>query len=87
MNRIIKKKPVDGTPLTFAKMGAKPVKQQTADIENAADAKKPGDAAEDVKAAGQQKGSNQGSKKVIKKKGGNANFFAKKAATALAAKA
>lgn len=86
MNRIIKKKPVSGTLLNFAKMGAKPAKQQTGDVNTVA-TKKPGDAAEDVSAAGQQSGSSQGSKKVIKKKAGNANFFAKKAATALAAKA
>lgn len=77
---LIKKKPVDDTKLKFAPFGSKPVKPQTADVENVADAAKPGDAAEDAKAGGQQKASKKGSKKA----GGQANLYAKKAAAALA---
>jgi hypothetical protein len=66
---LLKKKPVDDTKLNFAKMGAKPIKP---DVENAADAKKPGDKKEDVK------------KSAKKKKGPGLSFYSKKAAAALA---
>lgn len=53
-------------PLMFTKSSAKP------DVENAADAKQPGDAKEDAKPA--------------KKKGKGASFFANKAAAAFVKK-
>lgn len=73
---LIKKKPADNTKLTFPPMGAKPkgFTKTPPDVENAADAKKPGDAKED--AADQ--------KKPKAKKG--ASFFANKAAQAFVKK-
>jgi hypothetical protein len=74
----VKKKPVDDTKLTFPPMGAKKsVLQRVSkpDVENAADAKKPGDAAEDAKDS-----------KKTKKAPAKANKFAAKAAAALAAR-
>lgn len=64
-SRLITKKPIDDTPLNFKPMGAKP------DIENAADAKKPGDKKEDA---------------ADMKKSKKPNKFASKAAQALAGK-
>lgn len=76
---LIKPKAKDDTKLIFAPMGKKPAKKgqnpfAKPDVENAADAKQPGDAKED--AADQ--------KKTKTKKSGS--YFAKKAATILAAK-
>lgn len=73
---LIKKKPADDTKLSFQPMGAKPQsvlqKVTKPDVENAADAKMPGDKKEDA-----------ADRKTPKKKN---NYFAKKAATALAGK-
>lgn len=76
-----KKKPFPGDDpnqkLTFAPMGQKPIKPQAKpDIENAADAKKPGDAKEDA----------QDAKTTKKPKSKGASFYAAKAATALSSK-
>lgn len=70
MNRLITKKPVDDTKLKFKPMGSKPGISKAVDVENAADAKKPGDKKEDA---------NDMKKKKV-------NPFAKKAAVALAGK-
>lgn len=74
---LIKKKPPTDQKLTFAPMGKKPAAFAKNDVENAADAKKPGDKKEDAKDL---------KKQTKKGKSKNTGFFAKKAATALAKK-
>jgi hypothetical protein len=69
MNRVFTKKPPSDQKLKFAPMGKKPGITKV-DVENAADAKKPGDKKEDAK--------------DLKKK--KLSPFAKKAAAALAGK-
>lgn len=73
-----KKKPFPGDDpaqkVTFGPMGKKPTPKAKPDVENAADAKMPGDAKEDAQ------------DKKTKAKGKGASFWASKAATTLAKK-